>query len=80
MVKNNVIGHRVSEKEGEIPRINLMIIQKGEKTHYSYVKRLTALLHNQTKNTNSTHFCERCLHGYTTKIYLKDTNPNANGC
>ena len=67
----HVIVHRVSEKGGEIPRINLMITKQGENTHYSYVKRLTALLFDQSKNSNSKHFCERCLHGYTMRDLLE---------
>ena len=34
-----VVVHRISEKCGELPRINLMITMQGENTHYSYVKR-----------------------------------------
>ena len=41
--KEQVIVHRISEQDGNIPRINLMITQQGDNTHYSYVKRLTAL-------------------------------------
>ena len=39
----HVVVYRISEKGGEIPRINLMLIKQGENTHYSLVKRLTAL-------------------------------------
>ena len=54
----NVVGwengqvtvHRISEKGGEIPRINLMITKQGENMHYSYVKKLT--LTNALKNYN----------------------------
>ena len=67
----HVIVHRISEKGGEIPRINLMITKQGENTRYSYVKRLTALLFDQSKNSNSKHFCERCLHGYTMRDLLE---------
>ena len=34
-VKGQVVVHRISEKSGEIQRINLMIIKQGENTHYS---------------------------------------------
>ena len=47
-----VIVHRISEKGGEISRTNLMITKQGKNTHYSYVKRLTALLFDQSKNSN----------------------------
>ena len=57
--KKNVIVHRISEKDGAIPRINVMITPQGDNTLY----RLTALLYDQSKTFNSKHFCERCLHG-----------------
>jgi len=78
--KEQVIVHRISEQDGNIPRINLMITKQGDNTHYSYVKRLTALLFDQSKNSNSKHFCERCLHGYSRKQPLKGTSQNARGC
>ena len=34
-----VVAHRISDKGGELPGINLMIAKQGENTHYSYVKR-----------------------------------------
>ena len=77
--KERVIVHRLSEKGGEISRINLMITNQGENTHYSWVKRLTALLFDQNKDRNSKHFCERCLHGYTTRDVLKRHKPEGKG-
>ena len=73
--KEQVIVHMLSEKDGAIPRINLMITKQGENTHYSWVKRLTALLLDQSKNRNSKHFCERCLDGYTTRDLLERHKP-----
>ena len=66
-----VVFHRISAKCGEIPSINLMITKQGENTHYSYVKRLTALLYDQNRHDESKHFCERCLHGYQTRDLLE---------
>ena len=56
--KEQVIVHRLSEKGSEIQRINLMITKQGENTHYSWVKRLTALLYDQNRHNESKHFCE----------------------
>ena len=75
----NVVVHRTSEKGGEIPRINLMMTTQGENTHYSYVKRLTALLYDQNRHNESKHFCERCLHGYKTKDLLERHKPECKG-
>ena len=74
-----VIVHRISEKGGKIPRINLMITKQGENTHYSLVKRLTALLYDQNRHNESKHFCERCLHGYKTIDLLKRHKPECKG-
>ena len=68
---DRVIVHRISEKGGETPRINLMLTKKGENTHYSFVKRLSALLYDQNRHNESKHFCERCLHGYSRRELLE---------
>ena len=77
--RDRVIVHRISDKGGEILRINLMITKQGENTHYSYVKRLTALLFDKSKNSNRKHFCERCLHGYKTSDLLERHKPECKG-
>ena len=74
-----VVVHRISEKGGEIQRINLMLIKQGENTHYSLLKRLTALLYDQNRHNESKHFCERCLHGYKTKDLLERHKPECKG-
>jgi len=56
-----------------------MITKQGDNTHYSYVKRLTAPLYDQSKNSNSKHFCERCLHGYSRKELLERHKPECKG-
>ena len=59
------VVYRISEKGSETPRINLMLIKQGENTHYSLVKRFSALLYDQNRHNESKHFCERCLYGYS---------------
>ena len=66
-----VVVHRISEKGGQTLRITLMSTKPGENTHYSLVKRHSALLFDQRKNSNSKHFCERCLHGYSRRELLE---------
>ena len=34
-----------------------MLIESGEKQHYCYVKRVSALLYDQSKSHNTKHFC-----------------------
>ena len=68
---NCVIVHRLSKKEAKVPRINLMLIEKGEKQHYCYVKRVSALLFDQSKHQHAKHFCMMCLTGFTREDILK---------
>jgi len=77
--KEQVIVHRISERGGNIHRINLMITKQGENTHYSYVKRLAALLYDQNRHNDSKHFCKRCLHGYSRKELLERHKPECTG-
>ena len=77
--EGKVVVHRISEKGGEIPRINLMLTTKGENTHYSLVKRLTALLYDQNRHNESKHFCERCLRGYSRIDLLERHKPECQG-
>ena len=74
-----VIVHRISEKGGETPRINLMLTKQGENTRYSYVKRLSALFYDQNRHNESKHFCERCLHGYSRRELLERHKPECKG-
>ena len=75
----HVVIYRISEKGGEIPRINLMLTKQGENSHYSYVKRLSALLYDQNRHNESKHFCECCLHGYKTIDLLERHKPECKG-
>ena len=74
-----VVVHRISEKDGKIPRINLMLVKQGENTHYCLVKRLSALLYDQNRHNESKHFCERCLHGYKRRDLLERHKPECKG-
>ena len=76
---DKVLVHRISEKDGSIPRINLMLTKQGDNMHYSYVKRLTALLYDQNRHNESKHFCERCLHGYSRIELLERHKPECKG-
>ncbi|KAK3765304.1 hypothetical protein RRG08_027310 [Elysia crispata] len=66
-----VIVHHVSKRPEDMPRINLLLIQKAVKFHYTWVKNLNRLLHDQNKNGRKKHFCERCLHGYSREDQLE---------
>ena len=64
---NEVTIHRVGKKEANVLRINLMLIvsEEEEIQHYCYVKKVSALLFDQTKHQHSKHFCMMCLNHFT---------------
>ena len=78
--KEVVIVHRLSEKGGEIPRINLMITKQGDNTHYSYVKRLTALFMITKGTMKANIFANAACMAIKELICLKSINRNAKGC
>ena len=56
-----------------------MIMKQGDNSHYSWVKRLTALLYDQNRHNESKSFCEQCLHGYQTRDLLERHKPDCKG-
>ena len=74
-----IIVHHVSKQPEDMPRINLLLIQKADKFHYTWVKDLNRLLHDQNKNGRKKHFCERCLHGYSREDLLEAHRPECQG-
>ena len=77
--KGCVIVHQLSKQPSEIPRINLMLVEEHNRIHYTWIKNLNRLLHDQTKHNERKHFCERCLHGYTRADLLDQHRPECQG-
>ena len=76
--KDSVIVHRISEKEKSVKRINLMLIESGEKQHYCWVKRVSALLFDKAIN-NKTFYCMLCLSRFTKAHVLVEHEKYCNG-
>ena len=57
------IVHNISKKPEDVPRINMLLIEKAGKTHYTWIKNLNRLLYDSSKHKERKHFCEHCLHG-----------------
>ncbi|KAL9957899.1 hypothetical protein ACROYT_G034854 [Oculina patagonica] len=78
-VDGRVIPLRISEKEKSISRICLMLIESGETQHYCFVKRVSALLYDQSKSHNKKHFCMLCLTGFSRADLLENHEKYCNG-
>ena len=74
-----VIVYRLSEKEKSLLRINLMLIESGEKQHYCFVKRLSALLYDQSKHRDTKHYCMLCLTEFSREDLLENQKKYCNG-
>ena len=62
-----------------MPRINLLLIEKAGKFHYTWIKDLNRLLNDQSKHRERKHFRERCLHGHCREDLLKAHRPECRG-
>ena len=76
--KDTVIVHRISTKEPNVSRINLMLIESGVIQHYCWVKRESALLFDKAIN-NKTFYCMICLTRFTRAHLLVDHKKYCNG-
>jgi len=68
-----------SKKEKSLPRINLTLIESGEKQHYCFVKRVSALLYDQSKHCDTKHYCMLRLTGFSRKELLENYKKYCNG-
>ena len=78
-VTRGMIIYYISKQPQDMPRINLLLIEKAGKFHYTWIKDLSRLLHDQSKCNNRKHYCERCLHGYTREDLLEAHKPECRG-
>ena len=74
-----VIIHRLSDAAQARTTVNMLLIEKAGKFHYTWIKDLNRLLYDQSKHRERKHFCERCLHGYTRKDLLEAHKPDCRG-
>ena len=74
-----VTVYRLSTQPDGMPRINLLLIEKAGKHHFTWIKDLNRLLYDQSKYQGRKHFCERCLHGYTREDLLEAHRPDCRG-
>ncbi|XP_074655657.1 uncharacterized protein LOC141909170 [Tubulanus polymorphus] len=82
----NVFGYdkgvyplHISDGPAPIPRINLLLVESGEKQHYTWIKDLNRLLFTQSKFEGKKHFCERCLHCFTREDLLERHRSDCRG-
>ena len=74
-----VTVYRLRTQPDGMPHINLLLIEKAGKFHYTWIKDPNRLLRDQSKHKERKHFCERRLHGYTREDLLEAHRPNYRG-
>ena len=74
-----VIVYQLSKQPHDMPRTNILLIEKAGKFHYTWIKNLNRLLYDQSEHRERKHFCERCLHGYTREDLLEAHKPECRG-
>ena len=71
----------VSEHEGkDALEVNTLLMQKDMKSHYCYVKSLSALLCSQQQSMkHHVHYCKRCLKGFSSEHVLRNHAEHCKG-
>ena len=77
--KGAVVVHHISKQPEDMPRRNLLLIEKVGEFHYTGIKDLNRLLYDSSKHKERKHFCERCLHGYRREDQLEAHKPECRG-
>ena len=77
--KGAVVVHHISKQPEDMPRHNLLLIEKAGEFHYTGIKDLNRLLYDSSKHKERKHFCERCLHGYRREDQLEAHRPECRG-
>ena len=80
--KNNISVNVFGYEDGYYPlyisrnqkekHVNLLLIEKGGKTHYCLITDLNKMLFSQTKHKARKFFCTYCLHGFSSEILLME--------
>lgn len=68
---DRAIEYRLSQKPVGLERINILLTGTEEVWHYSFAKRLSALLYDQTKHSGRKHYCLNRLSRFTTEENLE---------
>ena len=74
-----VIVHHISKQPEDMPKVNVLLIEKDSKFHYAWIKDLNRLLYDQSKHKECKHYCFQCLHGYTREDLLAAHKPECRG-
>ena len=67
--KKNIYSVRRSGRNGKYKKqVNLLMIEDGEKRHYTTIKNISRLLSKLTRKTKRAyHYCMNCLNGFYTE-------------
>jgi len=63
-------------KEKNKDHLEVLLIQKGEKSHYVLIKNFNQLIFSFTKYKDTKHFCMRCLHCFSSNDLLEKHSPD----
>ncbi|XP_022777882.1 uncharacterized protein LOC111319352 [Stylophora pistillata] len=71
MYEGEIYPLRVSNVDSNKPRIRLLLISDGKKTHYCLIKSMSRLLSSQlSKNEHKKFICDRCLNYFGSQKLL----------
>jgi len=74
--QNKEIYSLIVSDEKYRDHMELLYIQKGEKSHYVVIKDFDSLMYTFNNHHEKKHFCKRCLHGFSRNNLLEKHIPD----
>ena len=78
----NVFGYssfiypiHISEEQFK-DHLEILLIQKGEKSHYVLINNFNRLMYSFTNHKETKYFCMRCLHCFSSEFLLEKHSPD----
>jgi hypothetical protein len=62
-------------KERGVRHVDLLILHRGDTSHYCWIKNFNRLMGDQTSHDHQYFYCHYCLHGFTKEKLLKKHLP-----
>lgn len=72
--KNEIYPLHLTRERG-LKHVDLLVHDRGDNSHYCWIKNFNRLMGDQNGDNNQYHYCYYCLHGFTKKKLLEKHLP-----
>jgi hypothetical protein len=54
-------------------QVNLLLLKDGDRSHYVWIKNMSALVRHRTNNHSYVYVCPHCIHPFTSELVFQQT-------